>query len=632
MAFQLSAGVLVVEKDLTTSVPAVATSIGGFVGQFQWGPVLDVQDVSSELDLVRYFGKPNTATFASFFSAANFLGYSNSLKLVRVVDTAARNAVASGTAVAINNRTAWETLYDGGEAAVGPFAAKYPGVLGNSLRVSMADSATFINTLAGLISTNTGSATVTGTSGTLFLTELHVGAKLYAGTTFIGTVLSIASDTSATLTANALATFVTTIGLAHWVFADLFDSAPSTSEYAATFGGSNDELHIVVQDYDGAFTGVPGTILEKFVGASKAVDAKTFDGANNFYLEVLATSEYVWWMDAPEAWLSGPTVWDNLPASSAFPTLIGAPVCKLSGGLDGSTPTDGNVTAGFDLFLDADLVDVNLLITGHWPLAVGKHVIENIAEVRKDCVVVVSPTLATIQNNVGTEAEAIVTARTSVAFNVNSSYAMMDCNWKYQYDKYNDLYRWIPINPDIAGLMARTDNTNDAWWSPGGLTRGQIKNVTKLAWNPNQSQRDTLYKNGINPVISKRGQGTVLWGDKTLLSKPSAFDRINVRRLFIVLEKSIAIAGETQLFEFNDAFTRSYFRNIVEPFLRDVQSRRGVTDFLVVCDERNNTPQVIDRNEFVADIYIKPVRSINFITLSFVATRTGVSFTELQGA
>lgn len=632
MAFQLSAGVLVVEKDLTTTVPAVPTSIGGFVGQFQWGPVLDVQDVSSELDLVRFYGKPNASTYASFFSAANFLGYANSLKLVRVVDTTARNAVSEGSALAINNQNVWEDLYSTDNAdAYGPFAAKYPGAIGNSLRVSMADSATFDNTLTGLITTNTASPTVSGTGGTLFLTELHVGAKLYAGTTFIGTVLSIGGNTTATLTANALATFVTTIGLARWVFYDLFDSAPGTSVYCETFGGSVDELHIVVEDYDGLFTGTPGTILEKFVAVSKAGDAKTFDGASNYYKNVLATSEYVWWMDEPTSLINGTSNWGS-DASENFAALLGCPLYNLSGGLDGGTPTNGNVQAGYDLFKDADLVDVNIIFMGHWPLANGKYVIENVAESRKDCVVTVSPSLVSVLNNAGSEAEDIVTERSAVAFNVNSSYGFMDGNWKYQYDKYNDVYRWIPLNPDTAGLMARTDNTNDPWWSPGGLTRGQIKNVTKLAWNPNQSQRDTLYKSGINPIVTKRGQGTVLWGDKTLLSKPSAFDRINVRRLFIVLEKSIAVAGETQLFEFNDAFTRSYFRNIVEPFLRDVKARRGVTDFMVVCDETNNTAQIIDRNEFIADIYIKPVRSINFITLNFVATRTGVSFTEVQGA
>ena len=284
------------------------------------------------------------------------------------------------------------------------------------------------------------------------------------------------------------------------------------------------------------------------------------------------------------------------------------------------------------MFKNAELIDVNLLFTGHHPLTTAKYVVENIAQERLDCIVFCSPALTTITDNPSDPAAAIVAERVASAFNVNSSYGVMDSGWKYQYDKYNDVYRWVPLNADIAGLCARTDSTNDPWFSPGGLTRGQIKNVVKLAFNPNKTDRDELYKKGINPVVSFPGEGTVLFGDKTLLTKPSAFDRINVRRLFIVLEKAIATAARYQLFEFNDAFTRAQFRNLVEPFLRDVQGRRGIFDFRVVCDDTNNTGEVIDRNEFVADIYIKPARSINFITLNFIATRTDIAFEEIVGA
>jgi phage tail sheath protein FI len=248
-----------------------------------------------------------------------------------------------------------------------------------------------------------------------------------------------------------------------------------------------------------------------------------------------------------------------------------------------------------------------------------------------DCIGFVSPQLASVVNNSGDEATDIITDRDSV-LNVNTSYGVMDSGWKYQYDKYNDVYRYIPLNADIAGLCARTDSVAEPWFSPGGLNRGQIKNVVKLAYSPDKTDRDELYKNGINPVVAFPGEGTVLFGDKTLLAKPSAFDRINVRRLFIVLEKAIATAGKYQLFEFNDVFTRAQFRNLVEPFLRDVVGRRGITDFRVVCDETNNTGEVIDRNEFIADIFIKPARSINFMQLNFIATRTGVSFEEVVGA
>ena len=630
MPFQLSPGVVITEKDLTNIVPAVATSIGGFVGQFQWGPVLEIDTVSSEADILKSYGRPDAATFASFFSAANFLAYANNLKLVRVVDVGAKNAVVSGSAVLIKNLTDWEANYSLGQASVGAFAAKYPGILGNSIKVSMADSATYEKALTGTITAATNSTTVTG-SGTAFTTETHVGAVLYNSSGVeIGMVLVITDDLHITLTANALVV-VSGAGSnkAFWEFHDLFSSAPGISSYAASFGGSNDEVHIIVEDHDGAFTGTPGTILEQFVGASKAVDAKTDQGAGNYYLDILATSQFVWWMDHPTN-VTGTAAWGSA-SSSAFKTLIGAESHHLVGGLNGGAVTDGEIEAGWDLFNNTELIDVNLLIAGPHSLAVAKYINEQIAQVRLDCVAFSSPLLASVYNNAGDEAADVVDDRNNASFNVNSSYGVMDSGWKYQYDKYNDVYRWLPLNPDIAGLCARTDSTNDPWWSPGGLNRGQIKNVVKLAWSPNQTDRDTLYKASVNPVVTFPGQGTVLWGDKTLQTKPSAFDRINVRRLFIVLEKAAATAAKFQLFEFNDAFTRAQFRNLVEPFLRDVKGRRGITDFLVVCDDSNNTSDVIDANQFVADIYIKPERSINFIQLNFIATRTGVNFSEIVG-
>ena len=560
MAFQLSPGVLVVEKDLTNVVPAVATSIGGFVGDFQWGPCFDPVTISSEIELVKTFGKPNDTVAASFFSAANFLSYSNNLKVVRAIGDSARNAVSTGTAVKINNETAWDANYASGQGAVGEFAAKYPGTLGNSLKVSMADSATF--------------------SG--------------------------------------------------WDYEDQFDSAPSTTTFVSNLGGADDELHIIVIDEDGLISGTQGAVLEKWVGVSKAADAKTEAGANNYYVEVLKGSKYIWWMDHTSSVEAGDTAWGSSAANTTFKTMTAVVSRSLTGGLNDS-PTDGELQQGYDLFANAELIDVNLLINGPHSLTVGEYIIDNIATVRLDCVVFVSPTLASVYNNAGDEADDIVSERGGT-FNVNTSYAVMDSGWKYQYDKYSDKYRWIPLNPDVAGLCARTDAIADPWFSPGGLNRGQIKNVVKLAYSPDKTDRDTLYKAGVNPVVSFPGEGTVLFGDKTLLAKPSAFDRINVRRLFIVLEKAIATAAKYQLFEFNDAFTRAQFRNLVEPFLRDIKGRRGIYDFRVICDETNNTGEVIDRNEFVADIYIKPARSINFISLNFIATRTGVAFEEIVGA
>ena len=563
MAFQLSPGVLVTEKDLTSIIPAVSTSTGAFAGTFVWGPVMDPTLVTSEDNLVARFGKPVDGNAQSFFTAANFLSYSNNLQVIRVAVDGAKNAVCSGTAVAINNESDYLATYANGSANVGEFAAKYPGALGNSLKVAVADSATF--------------------SG--------------------------------------------------WDYAAEFDSAPGTSTYVANIGSSNDELHIIVIDEDGLWTGAAGTILEKFAYLSKASDARKPDGANNYYKEVINnSSKYIWWMDhttdvevANDAWGTTAT------STTSYKSLTADLSLSLTSGVTDLTATDGELEAGFAIFANAELYDISLVPVGHVSAAVAKYVVDNVAEVRRDCVAFVSPYdwTAGAPYAGADAAEDIVTFRTDVSFNVNSSYAVLDSGYKYQYDRYNDVYRWVPLNGDIAGLCARTDYTNDAWWSPGGLNRGQVKNVVKLAFNPTQAERDNLYKSGVNPVVSFPGQGVVLFGDKTLLSKPSAFDRINVRRLFIVLEKAIATAARYQLFEFNDSFTRAQFRSMVEPFLRDVQGRRGVIDFRVKCDETNNTGEVIDRNEFIADIYIKPNRSINFITLNFIAARTAVSFDEI---
>lgn len=571
MAFQLSPGVLVTEKDLTNVVPAVSTSAGGYVGYFLWGPANEIKTVASENQLVREFGKPTSTTTVHFHTAANFLSYGNNLQLVRAVGSAARNAVCSGTAVKINNQDVYDTSYASGEGSVGPWAAKCPGAFGNSLRVLVADSSTF--------------------SGWEY--EFPVDSE-----TFVSAEVQ-------------------------------FDGAPSTSSYVANIGGSNDELHVLVIDEDGKFTGIAGTVLEKFAFVSKASDAKNSDGSSNYYKNVInAQSKYIWWMDHPTQTGTG-SAWGTAAAPAAYKNIATSTDedYSLTGGVD-AAPADGDIQAGYDLLANKELIDISLVLTGGYGSTLSQYVIDNVAEYRKDCMVFLSPPLAAVQNNAGGEADDIVTYRNST-LDRSSSYAVMDSGWKVQYDKYNDVYVNVPLNADTAGLCARTDQTNDPWWSPAGFNRGAIKNCVKLLFSPNQTDRDTLYKNGVNPVVSFPGQGVVLYGDKTLLAKPSAFDRINVRRLFIVLEKAIATAAKFQLFEFNDVFTRAQFRSLVEPFLRDVRGRRGIYDFRVVCDETNNTGEVIDRNEFVADIYIKPAKSINFIYLNFIATRTSVSFEEV---
>lgn len=414
----------------------------------------------------------------------------------------------------------------------------------------------------------------------------------------------------------------------NWTYKNLFDAAPSTSAYANAKGGSTDELHVVVVDEDGAWTGEAGTVLETFAFLSQASDAKADDGTNNYYANVLNDqSAYIRWVDHD----SGLTEAGQTAQGTAFTAPSSAISVSLAGGTDDNAPTVGELETAYDLFEDAETIDVNLIIGGESPSGADGVTHANsmiaLAEGRKDCVAFVSPRIADTVNN-ATAATDVITWADSLS---SSSYGVIDSTALYVYDKYNDKFRYIAASGAVAGLCANTDNVADAWFSPAGLNRGQILGVTRLAFNPKKADRDDLYKARINPIVSFPGEGTVLFGDKTAQAKPSAFDRINVRRLFITLEKAIATAARFQLFEFNDEFTRAQFRNLVEPFLRDVQGRRGITDFAVIADETNNTGQVIDSNQFVADIYIKPARSINFITLNFIATRTGVEFSEITG-
>lgn len=562
MAFQLSPGVLVTEKDLTLLVPAVSTTAGGFAGAFQWGPVDQVTTIDSEASLVNTFGKPNDNTFTSFFTAANFLSYGNNLQVVRSVPkntavNAVANTIATATAVLVETRDDYLANHYSGSGDA-QFIAKYPGVMGNSLQISLAD-------------------------------------------------------------ANTWAT---------WSYRSNFDDAPSTSTYTSLVGGLNDEMHIIVVDEDGMFSGTKGTVLEKFSFVSKAADAKLPDGTSNYYKNVLnERSKYVYW-GSHTANISGTNNWGSQAAGITFAntTNINNVTCSFVGATNADVPTEGNIQSSYAIFANDELYDVSLMPLGNVTAATATYVINNVAEVRNDCIVFVSPLSANVINNAGAEATGVVNFRNSLP---STSYAVLDSGWKYQYDRYNDVYRYVPLNGDTAGCAVRTDFVADPWFSPAGFNRGQIKNVVKLPYSPSKADRDTLYKKGVNPVVTFPGNGTILFGDKTLLAKPSAFDRINVRRLFIVLEKSIATAAKFQLFEFNDAFTQAQFRNLVEPFLRDVQGRRGITDFRIVCDETNNTSEVVDRNEFVADIFVKPARAINFIQLNFIATRSGISFEEV---
>jgi len=413
-----------------------------------------------------------------------------------------------------------------------------------------------------------------------------------------------------------------------WSYRSYFTSAPSTSEFATSVGGTDDEMHIVVVDADGLFTGSAGAILETYGFVSAASDA-TINGVTNFYKQViLNNSKYVYAMSPIDYGTTNAT-WDRAAAGRSFARPATNIATNLSTGTS-VAPTDGNIQVSYDFFTNKESIDISLVLTSGHSVTVQQYVIDNIAVGRADCVAFISPRYSDVVNQSGSETTNIAGWLTSLAR--SSSYVMADSGWKYQFDKYHNTYRWIPLNGDIAGLCVYTDSVRDPWFSPAGFNRGAIKNAVKLAWNPSKSFRDTLYAAGVNPVVSFPGQGTVLFGDKTLLAKPSAFDRINVRRLFITLEKSIAQAAKFSMFELNDEFTRAQFIALVAPFLRDVQGRRGITDFRVVCDSTNNTQQVVDSNQFVGDIYIKPARSVNFIQLNFVAVGTGVDFVTIVGA
>jgi len=570
MAFQVSPGVEINEIDLTNVVPAVSTSIGAIAGAFAWGPVDRVVQVGSENQLVDRFFEPNDTTFKYFLPAAQFLQYANDLRVVRAEQDGMLNSTSGAAGVLVKNEEHYETVtFDADQQ----FVSKFPGELGDSIGVYVVTNATAYND------------------------------QMFSS------------------------------------FAGLFDFAPGTTDYAAARGVEDDELHIVVVDEGGRITGTRMTVLEVWEGLSQARDAKANNGQTNYYVEVINQQSRFVWVGTADSQLtdSGKRTTDStLPAGSdaaaQYTTVDDVLGYELVNGSDGTAaePTVGELQLAYDLFADAETIDVNLLIGA--PVAeadddtLAEYLIA-IAEDRKDLVAFVSPAVSRTVNQVDA-ADNVKEWADSIG---SSSYAVFDSGALYVFDKYNDTFRWIIAAGDIAGLCAFTDNVQDPWFSPAGFNRGQIRGVTKLAFNPIKAERDTLYKARVNPIVSFPGEGIILFGDKTAQAKPSAFDRINVRRLFIVLEKAIATAAKFQLFELNDEFTRAQFRNLVEPFLRDVQGRRGMTDFQVVCDETNNTPQVIDTNRFVADIYIQPARSINFITLNFIAVRTGVEFSEIAG-
>jgi phage tail sheath protein FI len=661
MAFLVSPGVQVREIDVSNVVPAVSSSIGGYVGSFSWGPVDEVRTITSEKDLVSVFGEPSgDDTYLTsvkkkehFYSAANFLKYGNNLKVVRAVSTNMLNASTGSAGLLVKNATHYyDNNYHTGAAAsnVGDFVARCVGVLGNSLKVSVCASANAFSQSAA--------TTVNDSSIALGDTSMTVasGAALV-----VGDIITFGTDTNkykiSEINTNAITFALASDGSSglqtvvansanvnrEWEFASSFTKAPGSSPDAIANSSSLDEIHIAVIDEDGLITGIVGEILEIFEGVSMASDAKDAEGNSNYYVDKLRyNSNYIFFSnhnsnlsESGNTFASAGAIFDThtLPITQSF-----------TNGTDGYCLTSGQKKAGIETYLgDAETQDVDFLISG--PLdgddGSGNNVttlaeattqannLIAICEARKDCMAIISPRKQDCVNNSGSESTSIVALADTLS---SSSYAVMDSAWCYQYDKYTDNYCYIPACGHTAGIMARSDQERDAWFSPAGFNRGQILGITKLSFNPNQAERDALYKKRVNPIVTFPGQGTVLFGDKTLLSNASAFDRINVRRLFIVMEKAIATAAKFQLFEFNDAFTRAQFRATIEPFLRQVKGRRGIVDFQVVCDETNNSQSVVDANQFQASIFVKPNRSINFITLNFVAARSGVEFEEVYGA
>ena len=698
MSFLKSPGVHVREIDLTTIVPAVSTSIGAIAGAFEKGPVNSIVTVGSEEDLVKVFGKPQNSSnqFETFFTAANFLQYTDQLKVVRC-ESGVTNAIASGTSILIRDDDHYEDSFKDGQASVGEWAARTAGIHGNSLGVSICANATAYEETA--VTTTSaeealGQTVISVTDGTVFTIHdiVNFGETL-------GFEYQVTAADASTITIK-LKDDPNGVGLQstvasgtnirrRWRFYDLFDAAPGTSDYATqNQRGTLDEIHVVVYDQQGEISGFAAesngnrtnAVLETFANLSKNPNCKSPQGDSVYYADkIFRTSSFVYWMDHNSAGTNwgtdftgetsqivmedggtdgaGANAGDNIVldatgtsnedengkieleiGGTSYDALDTPTTSNLKNGADDYAVTAGELEIAYDNFEDTESVDVNLILggkgggAGDTASTQDTHVtmLHALVETRRDCVAFASPHRSA---TVGVSSSITATDNVVDAFDLcpSSSYMVFDSSYKQMYDKYNDVFRFVPMNGDTAGLCAFTDQVADAWFSPGGFNRGNVRGAIKLSYNPKKSERDQLYRARINPIVDFPGQGVVLFGDKTALAKPSAFDRINVRRLFLVLEKAISTAAKFSLFEFNDEFTRAQFRNLIEPFLRDVQGRRGIFDFRVVCDDTNNTGEVIDRNEFIGDIYIKPARSINFITLNFIAVRTGVEFSEVVG-
>jgi Phage tail sheath protein subtilisin-like domain/Phage tail sheath C-terminal domain len=656
----LSPGVAIQEIDLTTIIPAVATTIGGTAGFFRWGPVNKRILVDTETTMAKTFQPPNSNNSVFYWSTANFLSYGNQEYVVRANSGGLFNATASGTAIMIPNEDTYYYEYgNGNNNTYGQWFARYPSDLGNSLFVSTCPSAQAysanLTALYGMTANaNVGSKVITMSSATA-ASNVVIGDLVQVGP--VGSAnsngfVSVVNVAGANITCSICPVTGNGTGLIFnrkWQFANQFNGAPGTSAYANTKSSSNDQLHIIVIDSNGSFYGstTSNYILEKYPFVSKASDAKNNNSSPAYYpSNIFSQSKYLLWADHPNN-----TNW-GVPAQGVNFTSENIPLnVQLSGGSDitnpynytsngiGDTNNDTGLETAWSYFQFSDDVTVNLLPLGPASITIQQYVIDNILNSRLDCVGFVSPRYNDVVNQRGSEASNIVNNYLP-SLGRSTTYAVCDSGWKYQYDKYNQVYTYIPLNADIAGLCVYTDTVRAPWFSPAGYNRGFIKNVTKLAWSPSNNSnaatggngyRDLLYQNAVNPVVTFKNVGTILYGDKTLTVQPSAFDRINVRRLFITLEQAISLAAKYSLFELNDNYTRTAFVNMVNPYLAQVQGQRGIIAYYTQCDTNNNPPQVIQSNQFVGSIFIQPNYSINFITLQFTAVGQGVNFQTLIG-
>jgi len=643
MASQSSPGIIVQERDFTNSrLQETSTNVGAIAGPFTKGEVGVAKLITNEKELVSTFGKPTADNYEFWFTASEFLNYGGNLQVARISSAAAGFLTNSNTtgapSVSINNLSDYEANFEGSSQAY-DFASKTPGTWGNSLQVVSIDAgADQILTLANGVAFSQGDAVTDGTATGVAYEDNAGDTTKVAVVLDAGSAKFVKNGTVSTENVESATSWYdeqfAVAGLIKW---SAIAPRPGTSPYAAERNGANDEMHFAIIDATGGVTGTSNTILEKILFVSKAPGAKTTEGEGNFFKNVIkGRSKYIYVTAYEDTAVYTPTsgvdISDSATAGSIF-KLYGPKSYTLSGGTDYQNYNVGNETQTYlDVFSDTETLLIDYILTGPSSLAKANSLI-NLANTRKDCITLVSPQKSDVigsgASTAASQTENVVDFFESISD--SSSYAVFSNNYKYIYDRFNDAYRWIPCDADVAGLCVNASNVAEAWFSPAGFNRGNLRNAIKIAFNPNQAQRDELYGKRINPIVSFPGQGIVLYGDKTALRSPSAFDRINVRRLFLILERTIKEFSKSVLFELNDVTTRNNFATQVNNYMRDIQARRGMTDFLVVADESNNTADVVDRNEFVADIYIKPSRSINFITLTFVATRTGVSFDEVVG-